>query len=430
MKYFIQVFGCQMNRSDAERVAQLFESLGLKKSENIENADILVAVMCSVRQMAANRVFGMEQKIKHNKKTNPDFVSILTGCVVENDKPRFKNIFDHILDIKTLNQWPSILGIAAPDNIDNDYFHTAPKHSSKFSVLIPISKGCDNYCTYCVVPYTRGSLISRPAHDVLSEADNAVKNGAKEIWLLGQNVNNYHAAGFDFAKLLESVNGIEGKFWIRFTSPHPKDFDDKTVEMMAKCQKVTPYLNLPIQSGDNAILKAMARPYTVAGYKHLVKKIRAAFKKHRKGLEKDIAISTDVIVGFPGETRAQFANTAKIFKELKYDMAYIAQYSRRAGTAAANLDDKVAPKEKKRRENAINAIVKKTALGHNKKYKGKIVEVLVDSIKNQAFGLGKTRTYKTVKFPIAKSNIKPGDIARVKITKVLAFGLIGELTNE
>ncbi len=433
MTYFLQVFGCQMNRSDSERIAALFESLGLSPADKMENADIAAVVMCSVRQMAADRVFGLEQKFKQIKKKGSKFKTILTGCVVESDKPRFTKIFDHVLDIKTLNDWPRILNLGASlrglnprDIANNDYFHVLPKQSSKFSALVPISKGCDNYCAYCVVPYTRGPLVSRPAKDILGEVKSAVENGAKEVWLLGQNVNNYHYRGIDFAKLLRAVNDIPGDFWLRFTSPHPKDFNDEAVIAMAQCEKVTPYLNLPVQSGDNAVLKAMARPYTIRQYAALVKKIRAAFKKYRHGLEKEVAISTDVIVGFPGETKAQFQNTAKIFKLAKYDMAYIAQYSKRSGTAAAKLDDNVPLAEKKRRENLINDIVKITALNHNKQYVGKTIAVLVDIVKGK-FAFGKTRSYKTVKFPIGRAAIKPGNIVNAKIITAMPFGLEGEM---
>ena len=442
MNYFIQIFGCQMNRSDAERIAALFEANGLRPTDKMAKTDIAVVVMCSVRQMAADRVFGLEQKFKQIKKTNPKFKSILTGCIVKNDKEKFSKIFDFVLNIKTLSQWQSVLRLDAdprmvstpanlqelnPRNADNDYFSVSPKQSSRFSALIPISKGCDNFCTYCVVPYTRGPLESRPSQDILKETQSAVNGGAKEIWLLGQNVNNYHYGQIDFAKLLRSINDIPGDFWIRFTSPHPKDFSTAAIKSMAQCQKITPYLNLPIQSGDNAVLKAMGRPYTVAAYKTLVKKIRAAFKKYRAGLEKEIAISTDVIVGFPGETKTQFANTAKAFKAIKYDMAYISQYSNRAGTAAAKLADNIAPAEKKRREEAINDIVKITALSHNKKYVGKTVVVLVDSVEKGIYGLGKTRSYKTVKFPLGGADINPGDTVEVIIEKAQSFGLAGKL---
>jgi len=438
MKYFIQIFGCQMNISDAQRIAGLFESRGMKEASTAEAADVFVAVMCSVRQMAADRVFGLEQKIKSVKKKNKKITSVLTGCVVESDKPRFAEIFDHILDIKTLPRWPKILHLARGKSRESltfarsrrldlrDYFTVPPRQTSKFSALVPISKGCDNYCSYCVVPHTRGPLAARPPEDILAEIESAVKNGAKEVWLLGQNVNNYHFNDFDFAKLLRAANEIPGDFWIRFTSPHPKDFDAAAVNAMAQCAKVTPYLNLPIQSGDNTILKAMARPYTVEKYKELVKKIRAAFKKYRTGLEKEIAISTDVIVGFCGETEKQFQNTARIFKEIKYDMAYISRYSKRPGTAAALLDDNVSAREKKRREEAINDIVKITALAHNKKWCGKTVDVLVDRVKN-GFAFGKDRHYKTVKFRIEKNDIKPGDIVNAKIIKAQSFGLMGAL---
>jgi len=427
-----------MNASDAERIAGLFESFNLKPTDKMKNADIAIVAMCSVRQMAADRVFGLEQKIKSAKKKNKKFTAILTGCVVESDKSRFAGFFDHILDIKTLPQWPKILHLAygkpregltfvRSRRLDlRDYFTVPPRQTSKFSALIPISKGCDNYCSYCVVPYTRGPLASRPAEDILAEIKSAVKNGAKEIWLLGQNVNNYHYKNIGFAELLRAANDIPGGFWIRFTSPHPKDFDNEAILAMSKCQKATPYLHLPIQSGDNAILKAMKRPYTVAGYKSLVKKIRAAFKKYRTGLEKEIAISTDVIVGFPGETKTQFQNTAKILKEVKYDMAYISRYSRRAGTAAALLEDDIANQEKKQRETILNDIVKTTALAHNKKYIGKSVDVLINSVKKNR-AAGKSRHYKTVKFPIEKNTIGPGDIVKVKILKAMPFGLEGKM---
>lgn len=441
--YFIQVFGCQMNQSDAQRIAALFEKQKIMPTDKMENADIAAVVMCSVRQMATDRVFGLEQKLKKIKAANPEFTSILTGCVVETDKPRFAKIFDHILDIKNLNRWPQRLNLdnrranlaranllrLNPRNTDNDYFHIAPKKNSEYSALVPISQGCDNFCSYCVVPYTRGPLKSRAASDIINETKIALKNGAKEIWLLGQNVNNYHHKNTGFAELLEMVNDIKGDFWIRFTSPHPKDFNDRAILAMAKCQKITPYLNLPVQSGDNAVLKAMARPYTAQQYKLLVKKLRTAFKKYRQGPEKEIALSTDVIVGFPGETKAQFLNTAKLFKEIKYDMAYIAQYSKRSGTAAAKLDDNVPAKEKKRREEIINNIVKTTALFHNKKYLGKTLLVLVDKIGN-GFAFGKTRHYKTAKFPISSKNVNLGDIVEIKITKAMDFCLIGKLKNE
>lgn len=414
-----------MNHADAERIKSFFESQGLAPAAVIADADVFVCIMCSVRQMAVDRVFGLEQKIKNARKINPKLATILTGCVIDNDKPRFAQIFDYILDIKTLNQWPRILNCRRELRRSLTATKQLVLCKNSFSVLIPISEGCNNYCSYCIVPYTRGRLICRNARDIVNEVKNAVRQGAKEIWLLGQNVDNYYYKGIDFAQLLRLVNDIPGNFWIRFTSPHPKDFDDKTVLAMAQSQKITPYLNLPIQSGDDKVLKAMKRPYTVRQYKALVKKLRSAFKKYRRGLEAELALSVDVIVGFPGETKKQFQNTLNLFREIKYDMAYIAEYSPRPQTAAANLPDNISPAEKKRRKKMLNAVVRQTSLLYNKNYINKTVDVMVDSLKN-GYAFGKTRNYKTVKF-IANQGIKPGDIVKVKIVKVMAFGLAGRL---
>jgi len=430
MKHHIVIYGCQMNRSDAERIDGLLQSLGSQKTDDPASADIIVTVMCSVRQMAADRVFGLHQKIAFAKlkKDNPRFKSVLTGCIVDADRPRFAEIFDYLLDIKDLSRWPEILGLTKKTDTYFDYFHILPKHTLSFSVFIPISKGCDNYCTYCVVPYTRGRLESRPINDIIKEARLAVRNGTKEIWLLGQNVNNYHYKNFDFAQLLRQINDIPGNFWIRFTSPHPKDFDNNAILAMAQCQKVTPYLNLPIQSGDNTVLKAMGRPYTVAKYKTLAKDIRQAFKTYRHDIEKEIALSTDVIVGFPGETKNDFAATVRLFRDVKFDMAYIAAYSPRPGTAAAQLRDDATLAEKKRRYKALTRIVAQTAKKRNAFFLNKTVDVLVDRVteKNSVVrASGKTRHYKTVVFDAAKAPLKPGNIVNVMITKVMAFGLYG-----
>jgi tRNA-2-methylthio-N6-dimethylallyladenosine synthase len=351
-----------------------------------------------------------------------------------------------------------------------------PKYQNNFSAFVPIMTGCNNFCSYCVVPYVRGPEISRPANEILCEIKNLTEKGVKEIWLLGQNVNSYEVPRetdakqdakqtrkINFAKLLKMVNDIRGNFWIRFTSPHPKNFSDELIETMAKCQKVTPYLNLPVQSGDNEILKKMNRPYTIEQYKDLVKKIRDKFASIHEGSEREIAISTDVIVGFPGETEKQFQNTVKLFKEIKFDMAYIAKYSPRPGTAAAKLKDNVSPKEKERRWKILTEILKKTALEKNKKYIGRTVEVLIEAeqrrtrtssvrgrrglstlkyAENQrrsafssasiSFYIGKTRTYKTVKIQLDPKpyTLNPnliGQFVKVKIIDALPWGLKGIL---
>jgi len=357
MKYHIITFGCQMNKADSEKIAAFLENKGYKSASKINEADLIVVNMCSVRQSAVDRVYGLLPKFQKLQTTNHKLQTILTGCILKKDKRKFSEHFNYILNIKDLPKWPEILNTkpyTKPSKthdreilrVDN-YLKIQSKHSTNFSALVPIITGCNNFCSYCVVPFTRGKEISRPSEEIISEVKNLVKKGYKEIWLLGQNVNSYK---YNFSKLLRKINKIPGKFWIRFTSSHPKDFSDDLIKAMAECEKVAKYLNLPVQSGDDKILKAMNRPYTVKQYKNLIKKIREKIP--------DINLSTDVIVGFPGETKKQFENTVKLFKQIKYNIAYISKYSPRAGTAAAKLKDNVSPQEKKRREKILEKILK------------------------------------------------------------------------
>jgi len=455
-----------MNKSDTERIAAVLEKMEYQKTSNENEADLILVNMCSVRQSAVDRVYGLSKKIKKLKTKNNKLKTILTGCISNLDLKKFQNFFDYILSIKALSKWPEFLKKEKfyyyPNPRDEKfskefegcYFKVKPKYSKNFSVFIPISTGCNNFCSFCIVPFVRGPLICRCHEEILDEVKSAIENGAKEIWLLGQNVNRYRSNSkfkiqnskiIDFAELLRRVNQIEGNFWIRFTSPHPKDFSDELIETMAKCQKIAPYLNLPIQSGDDEILRRMNRPYNVSYYKNLIKKIRAAFKKYRKapkqnkfatgqGLEKEVAISTDVIVGFPGETKKQFLNTIKLFKGIKFDMAYIARYSPRPGTAALRLKDDISLKEKERRYKILTEILKKTALEKNKKFIGKEVEALPEEEKN-GFLIGKSRHYKTVKIDLKPKayNLKPnfiGNFIKVKIIDALPWGLKGILIEK
>jgi len=460
MKYYIITYGCQMNKSDSERIATILEKIGYKSASRENEADLILINMCSVRQSAVDRVYGLIQKLKNLKTKKPGLKTILTGCILKEDKRKFKKGFDLILNIKNLPKWPNLL---VPNSHDRalyelEYLNIQPKYQTNFRAFVPIMTGCNNFCSFCVVPYTRGREVSRPAKDILCEVKNlierganpirnAISNGAREIWLLGQNVNSYQSIGKNssaaasakadkivkFHDLLKMINEIPGNFWIRFTSPHPKDFSDELINTMAKCQRVTPYLNLPVQSGDDEILKKMNRPYTVNQYKDLVKKIRDKFALIREGLERGVAISTDIIVGFPGETKKQFENTVKLFKEIKFDMAYIAEYSPRPGTAAEKLKDDVPKKEKERRYKILTEILKETALEKNEKYIGKEVEVLVEKQeaknKRQVY-FGKTKTYKTVKLQTTNYKLQTnsvGQFIKVKILDVLPWGLKGIL---
>jgi len=439
MRYFILTFGCQMNYSDSERIASVLEKIGYKKSQKPEMADLILINMCSVRQMAVDRVYGKINDFIKLKNKNRKIKIVITGCILKSDKQKLKEKVDLILDIKDLEKLPKMLGSWYSIPKEENYLRIKPKYQSVFSAPVPIMTGCNNFCSYCAVPYTKGREISRPSEEILLEIRNLIKKNYKEIWLLGQNVNSYHSPistnvatndtnrhsrklvpklvnirDINFPKLLKVVNDIPGKFWIRFTSPHPKDFSDELINAVAESEKVTPYLNLPVQSGDDGILKKMNRPYNITHYKNLVKKIRKKIP--------DITLTTDVIVGFPGETKKQFKNTAKLFKEIKYDMAYIARYSPRPGTAASKLKDNVSFKEKEKRRLILNEILKKTALEKNKKYIGKKVDVLSGNYKN-GFLIGKTKHYKTIKFKGEKKLI--GRFSKVKVTDAFAWRLEG-----
>jgi tRNA-2-methylthio-N6-dimethylallyladenosine synthase len=287
--------------------------------------------MCSVRQQAVDRIFGINMKFAGITKSNVK--KVLTGCILRKDREKFAKVFDEIWDNK-------------------NYFNISPKcpKGKIITAYVPISNGCNNFCTYCVVPKTRGKLKCRSAATILKEVRSLAKAGAKEIWLLGQNVNDYRSGTANFTKLITAINQIPGNFKFFFTSPHPKNFSDELIKVLGKCKKYSRYLNLPVQSGDNVILKTMNRNYSVQQYEELVRKIRKEMP--------NINLSTDIIVGFPGETEKQFQNTAKLFKKIKFDIAYVAKYSPRPGTAALQLKDGVSREEKKRREKILKKLTK------------------------------------------------------------------------
>jgi len=433
MKYHIVTFGCQMNKSDSERVSSALESLGYQSISEIKNADLIIVNMCSVRQSAVDRVYGLSLKFKELKNNKPNLKTLLTGCISKKDFKKSKEIFDYILPIKSLDYWKDFLmkekyfycldprDKKVNEKFKINYLQTKPKALNGFSFLIPIMTGCNNFCTFCIVPYTRGPETHRDPEEIIKEAKDAIKNGAKEIWLLGQNVNSYKSPtdlSILFPDLLKMVNDIEGNFWIRFTSSHPKDITDSLTITMKDCDKVTEYLNLPVQSGDNEVLKKMNRPYNIEQYKTSVNKVKKSIP--------DISLSTDIIVGFPEETEEQFQNTVRLFKEIGFDMAYISKYSPRPGTEAAKIKSFITPQEKERRKKILNEILKLTALKNNEKYIGKIVEVLIDK-SEKGFLIGKTRSYKTVKIKGIKKEI--GSFIKAEIIDVTPWGLKGKLAK-
>ncbi|MFC1678173.1 tRNA (N6-isopentenyl adenosine(37)-C2)-methylthiotransferase MiaB [Patescibacteria group bacterium] len=435
--YNIITIGCQMNKSDSERVAGYLEIHGLKPTKNKAKAGLMVVNTCGVRQSAEDRIFGLIPKIK---KDNPKAKIILTGCLSErvDIKRRAKGV-DIWLPIIELPKLHEKLNLESQIRI-RDYLKINAKHNSKVSAFVPIGNGCNNFCAYCVVPYARGREVYRPTKDILKEVQELVKHGYKEINLIAQNVNSYKEKfpisnfqflnnskilnskfkTINFAQLLELVNAIEGRFWIRFATSHPKDMSDELIKSVKELDKVCEHIHLPVQAGDNEVLKNMNRKYSLEHYKNLIKKIHNEIP--------GVALSTDVIVGFPGETKAQYENTKKLFKEIKFDLAYIAQYSPRPGTAAYKLKDDVPKSEKKRREEELMKILRKTALENNKNYVGKVAEVLIEGKNKKGEWFGKTRSYKVVKIKNQKSKIKikEGDFIKVKITSAKDFGLDGE----
>jgi tRNA-2-methylthio-N6-dimethylallyladenosine synthase len=410
----------------------------------------------------------------------------LTGCLANRKdvQRRLKNKVDLFTDIKDFQENFEKFLYCHPEFIsgsqemlkqvqhDINYLSISPNHTNKFTAYIPIMTGCNNFCSYCVVPYARGKEISRLADEILKEIKGLVKKGYKEIILLGQNVNSYKSQSalspsplgrgcpdeigtdegksINFSQLLRRINNIPGNFWISFVSNHPKDFSDELIETSTKLKKVCEYIHLPIQAGDDKVLEKMNRKYTAKYYLNLIKKIKANFKKNKS--KKLYSITSDIIVGFPGETKKQFLQSAEIMQKVKYDMVYFGQYSPRPGTAAWKLKDNVPKKEKGRREQYLNEILKKTSFANNKKYVGKVLEVLVDKelspfskgragegflsksktkiplyppfTKGETIYFGRTRTMKNVKIISDKKDLL-GKIVKTKIIKANVWNLEG-----
>ena len=409
-----------MNRSDSERIASVLEGMKYTETSDLKEADLAILNMCSVRQTAVDRVYGLAPQFIALKTKNKGFKAVLTGCILKPERTKLAEIFDFILDKNDLESWPDLLKNKKFKKKNPDYLKIVPKYGNNIQAYVPISNGCDNFCTYCAVPYTRGRLISRSYKDIIKEVKALVQKGYKEIWLLGENVNSYKSGKYNFSELIKEIDKIDGKFWLRFTSPHPKDFSDELIKTLSESLKFAPYINLPAQSGDNTVLRRMNRPYTREKYISLVKKIRKAFKD-------DISISTDIIVGFSGETKEQFKNTERLLKEVEFDMAFMAQYSPRPQSySSEKMENDVPKKEKKRREDSLTEILKKTALKNNKKLLKKEVEALVLERDGEYLN-GRTDQNKPVRFKSNESLI--GKFVKVRINKVSPWSLEGELVK-
>lgn len=434
-KLFIKTFGCQMNVNDSEYIVGQLVKLGYLTTEDIFKSNLILLNTCCVRAKVEQKIYSLIGKIKKIKENNSNVVLGICGCIAQKEK---ENIFkrapyvDFIFSPSQVNNLEEIINIVKYGNKkyiscgDTPKFslnHVPIKRESKISAWIQIMRGCNNYCSYCVVPYTRGPEQSRGVPEILSEVKNLAKNRYKEIFLLGQNVNSY---GKDlpqlvtFSELLELLNDIKGIERIRFTTSHPKDFSFDLVKTIKKCNKVCNHIHLPIQSGSSKILKMMNRKYDIDYYKNIIKEIRNNID--------NIAITTDAMVGFPGETEDDFMDTLNAFKEIEFDEAYTFIYSNRENAIASLLPEQVPLRLKKERLWTLIDLQKEVSAKINKKLEGEILEVLVDKkskkhIENQFSG--RTGTNKIVVFT-SKQNLL-GQLVKVKIIKSSAWTLYGEL---
>lgn len=353
-KYHIFTLGCQMNESDSERISTILDSLGLKETSEAE-ADLIVANACSVRQKPIDRIWG---KVKVWSKRKPKPTLILTGCVLENDLKKLREKFDYwfkIEDLQKFTKWLARKVAISYKLTAKSYLEITPNYQREDSAFVPIITGCDSFCSYCVVPYARGREWSREEKDIVQEIECLVKKGYKEIVLLGQNVCSYKAQSSklksDFVELLEKLIKIRGDFEIKFLSPHPKNFSGELIDLIGREAKLSKEIHLPLQSGDDKILKKMNRNYTGVQYLSLVKKLREEIK----GLK----LSTDIMVGFPGETKEQFKNSIRLVKSGGFEKAFISMYSPRAGTMASKMEDSVSLTEKRRRWRILDDLINK-----------------------------------------------------------------------
>lgn len=427
-RYHLITFGCQMNYADSERIITILENAGYQSTPLLDQAELVIVNMCSVRQKAVDRIYGLIPKIRQQKAENSHLQTILTGCISNKDQEKLREEFDFILEKENLLSWPKLLGFPQQKNKSQHYLEVSPTYQSPFSAFVPIMTGCNNFCTFCIVPYTRGREYSRPVENILFEINHLAQKNYKEIWLLGQNVNSFSgktANGdiINFSQLLILINKIPGDFWLFFTSSHPKDFSDELIETMARLPKIAPYLNLPVQSGNNKVLATMNRSYSIEQYNEIVKKVRKSFWEKRKGLERLLSLSTDAIVGFPQETEDEFNDTVALFERIKYDSAHIAKFSPRPQTAAAQMIDNVPHREKVKRKEKLNSILAKTALENNRHYLSQKIPVLIEEISiEHQFMLGRSRSYKVVKIEGFNPSLL-GKIILVEITNVTPWRL-------
>ena len=431
--FFLKTYGCQMNEHDSENMKGLLKELGMKEVKDFEDADLIMLNTCSIRENAHNKVFGMLGRIKHLKQTKKDIVVGITGCmtqeeVVANEIQEKYRWMDFVLGTHNIHKLGDVvagsfkerhLTIEAP-SIEGDIIENMPvERENQYKAYVNIMYGCDKFCTYCIVPYTRGKQRSRNKDDIIKEVKELKEQGYKEVTLLGQNVNAYGkdlSTNYNMSNLLEDIakTNIER---VRFMTSHPWDFTDEMIDIIAKYPNIMPSIHLPVQSGNTDILKLMGRRYTKEEYLTLFNKLKDKIK--------NVSISTDIIVGFPNETEEQFEDTIDLVNKCKFDLAYTFIFSKRVGTPAEKMKDEITLEEKEQRLYRLNDLINKYALENNKKLENKTVTVLVEAPSDkEGYLMGYTNTNKLVNLKGPETII--GQIVDVKINEAKTWSLNGE----
>ena len=435
-KFLIQTMGCTLNENDSEKISGMATEMGYIKTENIMDADLIIFNTCCIRENAEEKLFGKLGEVKKLKEEKGTIIA-LCGCmmqenhIIEKLKKSYKYV-DIIFGTHTLHKFPEDLyNLLTEENkiidvidIDGEVYEGLPiKRESSNKALVTIMYGCNNFCTYCIVPYVRGRERNRNPEDILKEIKKLAQEGYKEVTLLGQNVNSYVGNGYDgiynFADLLRAVNKIDGIEIISFISPHPKDFTDDVILAIKECKKVSRLLHLPLQSGSTNVLKRMNRKYTKEQYLELANKIKKSVP--------EVAISTDIIVGFPGETEDDFEDTLDVVKQVQFEQVFMFIYSKRVGTPAEKMEDQVPEEIKHKRFDRLKQLVENQMQENNKKYIGTIQNILIEgkSKNNENMLTGRTNTNKVVIIDADESLI--GKMINVKIVSEHMWYLKGEI---
>ena len=437
--YYVKTYGCQMNEHDTENIKAILEDMGFEESLNMDNADVILLNTCAIRENAHNKVFGMVGRVKTLKETiNPNIVLGICGCmaqeevVVDEILNKYKHV-DLVFGTHNIHRLPQLLSEVMNTrqkqvevfSIEGDVIEDIPvKRDSKYKAWVNIMYGCDKFCTYCIVPYTRGKQRSRHPEYILEEVRKLVRDGYQEVTLLGQNVNAYGKdleIDYGMDALLEDV-AKTGIARVRFVTSHPWDFTDSMIEVIKKYDNIMPYIHLPLQSGSSRILKLMGRRYTKEEYLTLYHKLRKALPYS--------SITTDIIVGFPGETEEDFQETLEVVKECKFDSAFTFIFSPRVGTPACCMQDDTSLETKNERLQRLNKLINQYSREANEQYKDKIVPVLLEGIseKSEDHLMGYTDTMKLVNVKAPKDYI--GKIVNVHITDIKTWSMDGELAQE